>query len=144
MLVLTFHPAIQGGGAKVENGEWTSARVAALCLAKGCPLTATSAFVEQLLSKAGVSKVIQIVSSGAEPAKWDKLASLAQQHSVPMPLPTDGHARAADRAQKAGQRKKQQDRLPRPTSFDWNPASSSMRTTRPLPCLSRLLLEPRA
>ena len=56
---------------------------------------------------------MQIVSAGAEAAKWEKLASLAQQNSVPMPLPSDGHARAADRAQKTGQRKKQQDRLPK-------------------------------
>ena len=40
VLVLTFHPSVQGGGVTVENGEWTSARVASLCLGRGCPLAA--------------------------------------------------------------------------------------------------------
>ena len=60
-----------------------------------------------------MGKVMQVVSAGPEASRWEQLTSLAQQFSVPLPVPSDGQARAADRAQRAGQRKKQQDRLPR-------------------------------
>ena len=108
-IVLTIHPACVGGGAKVENGEWTGSRVASLCLGRGCPLVATTAFVESILAKAGVSKVMTAIASGPEPKRWDALIALAQASSVPMPAIAN---RVARRVQKTTQRKKEQhDRL---------------------------------
>ena len=107
-LVLTVHPATVGGGVKVENGEWTGSRVASLCLSRGCPLASTTAFVDRILAVAGFSKVMAIVASGPEGKRWDALTALANQVEVPMPAPTNGIAKAADRAQKGAQRKKHQ------------------------------------
>ena len=107
-LVLTVHPAIVGGGVKVENGEWTGSRVASLCLSRGCPLAATTDFVDRILVSAGVSKVMAVVASGPEGKRWDELKALAEQQQVPMPVPTNGVAKAAERFHKSAQRKKQQ------------------------------------
>ena len=105
-VLITFHPSVVGGGAKAENGEWTSARVASMCLGKGCPLQATTQFVEQIVAKVGVGKIMNAIGAGTESSKWAKLTDLAQTHGVAIPVPSGGQARAADRVHRAAQRKK--------------------------------------
>ena len=54
------------------------------------------------------------VSSGPEASRWEKVIAIAAANGVSAPQPTEGHARATDRAQRAAQKKKGPvDRLPR-------------------------------
>ena len=58
-LVLTVHPELRGGGAKVDTKAWAATKVATVCLAQGMPLTAAPAFAEQLVAQCANKKLEQ-------------------------------------------------------------------------------------
>ena len=106
-LLLTLHPACAGGGVKDENLNWSKTRLAALCLAKGIDLNATTCFVDAVAAAANNQKLWKALQSGSDEDKWQQVVHFAKAAQVAMPEGTNHVAKAELRARSAVQRRKQ-------------------------------------
>ena len=106
-LLLTLHPACTGGGVKEENLNWSKTRLAALCLAKGIDLNATTGFVDAVAAAANNQRLWQALQTGTDEDKWQQVMTFAKTAQVQLPEGTNQVAKAELRARSTIQRCKQ-------------------------------------
>ncbi|CAE7258026.1 unnamed protein product, partial [Symbiodinium microadriaticum] len=109
-LLLTFHPEVRGGGVKAENLSWAQTRAASLCLSQGFDLASTTAFVDQLSGAVGAQRLSTTLQDPAVSDRWKAIVDLAASANVAVPQQSNLPAKAANRATKALQRRKTQER----------------------------------
>ena len=109
-LLLTYHPEVRGGGVKAENLSWAQTRAASLCLSKGFDLACTTAFVDQLSNAVGAQRLSSVLQDSSQADRWQALVELATAVGIAVPQSSNLPAKAANRATKAAQRRKTQDR----------------------------------
>ena len=104
-LVLTFHPEIWGGGSKTEVQAALKSRLAQVCLEKGCALSEVNRAISQVMQKAALSKLQDVLRSETVEEQWLKLVDVLQVQGIKLPLGDEAAHRAARRIQAAARRK---------------------------------------
>ena len=98
-LVVTFHPEIVGGGNKTEVQAALKSRLAQVCLEKGCALNEVNRAVGQVMQKAALSRLQEVLRGEVVEDQWSRLVDVFQVYGVQMPLGDDAAQRATKRIQ---------------------------------------------
>ncbi|CAE6968657.1 unnamed protein product [Symbiodinium sp. CCMP2456] len=109
-LLITVHPEVRGGGVKSENLSWAQTRTASLCLSNGLDLNSTTTFVDQLSGAVGAQRLSLCLQDSSTSDRWQAIVDLAEGAKIAVPQGCNLQAKAAHRATKAVQRRKNQDR----------------------------------